>query len=76
MRKHHSNEAVIDADPDHVVLHICPTGDQVSADRLTEQGWSLDAEIDVVDDPLLNQSSPRLIDGIELLTERLYPERF
>jgi len=69
-------EAVVDADPDHAVLHICGTGEQVSADRFSERGWSLDAEVHVVDDSLLNQPSPRLIDGIELLAERLYPERF
>jgi len=69
-------ETVVDADPDHAVLHICGTGDHVSADRLRERGWSLDAEVYVVDDSLLNQPSPKLIDGIELLAERLSPERF
>ena len=63
------------ADPDHAVLHICGTGEQVSADRLRERGWSLDAEVHVVDDSLLNQPSPKLIDGIELLAKRLYPNR-
>lgn len=67
-------ETVAAADPDHVVLHICGTGDQVSADRLTDRGWQLDASVHVVDDSLLNQPSPRLIDGIELLAERFYPE--
>ena len=71
-----NEETVADADPDHAVLHICGTGDQVSADRLNERGWSLDCEVHVVDDSLLNQPSPRLIDGIALLAERLYPERF
>ena len=67
-------ETVVDADPDHAVLHICGTGDDVSPDRLRERGWSLDAEVHVVDDSLLNQPSPKLIDGIELLAARLYPE--
>ena len=66
---------VVDADPDHAVLHICGTGDQVSADRVTERGWSLDATVHVVDDSLLNQPSPKLIDGIELLFRRLYPNQ-
>jgi len=66
---------VVDADPDHAVLHICGTGDDVSADRFVDRGWSLDAEVHVVDDSLLNQPSPKLIDGIELLAKRLYPER-
>ena len=67
-------EVVVDADPDHAVLHICGTGGDVSPDRLRERGWSLDAEVHVVDDSLLNQPSPKLIDGIELLAARLYPE--
>ncbi|ATW89829.1 iron complex transport system substrate-binding protein [Halohasta litchfieldiae] len=66
------HETVAAADPDHAVLHICGTGDQVSPDRLTERGWELDWSVHVVDDSLLNQPSPRLIDGIELLAERLY----
>lgn len=68
-------ETIVDADPDHAVLHICGTGEQVSADRFTERDWSLDAEVHVVDDSLLNQPSPKLIDGIELLAERLYPKQ-
>ena len=67
-------ETVASADPDHAVLHICGTGDQVPASRLSDRGWELDAAVHVVDDSLLNQPSPRLIDGIELLAERLYPE--
>jgi len=68
-------EIVVDADPEHAVLHICGTGDDVSPDRLRERGWSLDAEVHVIDDSLLNQPSPRLIDGIELLSQRLYPNQ-
>ena len=67
-------ETVAAADPDHAVLHICGTGDQVSPDRIRDRGWNLDAAVHVVDDSLLNQPSPRLIEGIELLADRLYPE--
>ncbi len=67
-------ETVEAADPDHAVLHICGTGDQVSADRIADRGWSLDAVVHVFDDSLLNQPSPRLLDGIELLSEQLYPD--
>jgi len=67
-------ETVAAADPDHAVLHICGTGDQVPASRLADRGWNLDASVHVVDDSLLNQPSPRLVDGIELLADRLYPE--
>ena len=60
------------ADPDHVVLHWC--GDDRSPDATTvaERGWGLDAEVHVVDDSLLNQPSPRLIDGIETLAGLLH----
>ena len=67
-------ETVAAADPDHAVLHICGTGDQVPPDRLAERGWELDWSVHVLDDSLLNQPSPRLIDGIELLASRLYPD--
>jgi len=67
-------ETVAAADPDHAVLHICGTGDQVPTSRLTDRGWNLGASVHVVDDSLLNQPSPRLVDGIELLADRLYPE--
>lgn len=67
-------ETVIASDPDHVVFHICGTGDQVPSTRLSDRGWELDAAVHVVDDSLLNQPSPRLIDGIELLAERLHAE--
>jgi len=66
-------ETVAAADPDHAVLHICGTGDQVSPERLRKRGWELDAAVHVVDDSFLNQPSPRLVDGIELLAERFYP---
>jgi len=67
-------ETVAAAAPDHAVLHICGAGDGVSADRLQERGWELDASVHVVDDSMLNQPSPRLLDGIELLAERFYPD--
>ncbi|MFO7832948.1 MAG: helical backbone metal receptor [Halohasta sp.] len=66
-------ETVTTADPDQAVLHICGFGDGVPASRLADRGWDLDAAVHVVDDSLLNQPSPWLIDGIELLTERFYP---
>ena len=66
---------VVDADPEHAVLHICGTGDDVSADRLTDRGWPLNATVHVIDDSLLNQPSPKLIDGIELLSHLLYPSQ-
>ena len=57
--------AVEDADPEHAVVHICGTGEQTDADPAAR--WGLDADVHVVDDSLLNQPSPRLVDGIEHL---------
>ncbi len=59
--------------PDHVVLHICGTGSQVSANRIHDREWAIDPEVHVFDDSLLNQPSPHLIRGIEQLSGRLYP---
>ena len=60
-------ETVRDADPDHVVLHQCGRGDRADPAVIADRGWNLDARIHVVDDSLLNQPSPRLVDGIERL---------
>jgi iron complex transport system substrate-binding protein len=65
-----------DADPDHVVLHVCGHGDRVDPATLAERGWDTDAAVHVVDDDLLNQPSPRLVDGVEALAELFHPKRF
>jgi iron complex transport system substrate-binding protein len=57
------------ADPDHVVLHICGHGTRVDAETVADRGWDLDARVHVVDDALLNQPSPNLVDGAERLVE-------
>ncbi|MFB6234555.1 MAG: helical backbone metal receptor [Halopenitus sp.] len=64
------------ADPDHVVLHVCGHGDRVDPEVVRERDWNLDAPIHVLDDALLNQPSPRLIDGIERLARILHPDAF
>ncbi|WP_430504468.1 helical backbone metal receptor [Haloparvum sp. PAK95] len=64
------------ADPDHVVLHVCGHGDRVDPDVVRDRGWDLDAPIHVLDDALLNQPSPRLVDGIERLARILHPDAF
>ena len=58
-------EVVREAAPEHAVVHVCGTGDQTDADPAAR--WDLDAAVHVVDDSLLNQPSPRLVDGIEHL---------
>lgn len=57
------------ADPDHVVLHLCGHGTQVDPATFTDRGWAVDAAVHVVDDALLNQPSPNLIDGAERLAD-------
>jgi len=61
--------AVEAADPDHVVLHICGHGTQVDPATFTDRDWAVDAAVHVVDDALLNQPSPNLLDGAERLAE-------
>ncbi len=58
-------ESVRDANPDRVVVHHCGVGQEATTD-VTDR-WELDAELHVIDDGLLNQPGPKLIDGIERL---------
>ena len=69
-----AQEAVETANPDHVVLHVCGHGDRVDPDTVRDRDWEIDAPVHVIDDALLNQPSPRLIDGVERLAELLYPD--
>ena len=62
------------ADPDHVVVHHCGHGDHADPDILADRGWDLDASVHVLDDDLLNQPSPTLVDGIETLAELFHNE--
>ncbi|MBP1987988.1 helical backbone metal receptor [Halolamina salifodinae] len=67
-----SREEVGAADPDYVILHPCGKGDRADPSAFRERGWAPDAAVHVVDDSLLNQPSPRLIDGIERLAGILH----
>lgn len=71
-----SQQAIETADPDHAVLHVCGFGDRISPERITSREWAIDPEVHVFDDSLLNQPSPRLLDGIEQLARRLHPDAF
>ncbi|USZ69136.1 cobalamin-binding protein [Halorussus salilacus] len=66
------------AGPDHVVLHVCGHGDRADPGAVAERGWDLPAvergNVHVVDDSLLNQPSPRLVEGIETLAAELHPD--
>ena len=69
-RSREVSEADVEAaDPDHVVVHHCGHGDRADPDVLAERGWDLDASVHVLDDDLLNQPSPALLDGIETLAD-------
>lgn len=67
-----SREEVAAADPAYVILHPCGEGDRADPDEFRERGWVPDAEVHIVDDSLLNQPSPRLIDGVERLAAILH----
>jgi iron complex transport system substrate-binding protein len=62
-----TGEAVVAADPDHVILHLCGHGESADPATISERDWDLDAPIHVLHDDLLNQPSPALIDGVERL---------
>ena len=62
-----ARERIEAADPDHVVVHHCGRGERVAPGLIEERGWDIDAAVHVLDDDLLNQPSPALIDGVETL---------
>ena len=70
-----SRERVERADPDHVVIHHCGHGDRAEPSLLADRGWDLDAAVHVLDDDLLNQPSPALLDGIERLARLFHGEQ-
>ena len=67
--------AVERAEPDRVVVHVCGHGDRVDPATVAERDW-VDAPVSVLDDSLLNQPSPALVDGVERLARLLHPEAF
>ncbi|MFC7323850.1 cobalamin-binding protein [Halorubrum rutilum] len=64
------------AAPDHLVVHVCGHGDRVDPATVAERDWAVDAPVHVIDDSLLNQPSPALIDGVERLAALFHPEAF
>ncbi|WP_134669357.1 helical backbone metal receptor [Halorussus marinus] len=65
------------AGPEHVVLHVCGHGERSDPAVVADRGWELPAierdNVHVLDDSLLNQPSPRLIEGVETLAAVLHP---
>ncbi|WP_123619394.1 cobalamin-binding protein [Halorubrum sp. CSM-61] len=66
--------AVERADPDHVIVHVCGHGDRIDPATVEGRDWAVDAPVHVIDDSLLNQPSPALIDGVERLAGILHPD--
>jgi iron complex transport system substrate-binding protein len=64
------------ADLDHLVVHVCGHGDRIDPATVAERDWAVDAPVHVIDDSLLNQPSPALIDGVERLAGLFHPEAF
>lgn len=62
-------EAVAAAAPDLAIVHYCGRGTVDPPDL--EARWGLEVDVHVVDDALLNQPSPYLLDGLERLTTLL-----
>jgi iron complex transport system substrate-binding protein len=66
------------AAPEHVVLHLCGHGEQADPATVAERDWNLPAldrgNVYVVDDSLLNQPSPKIVEGVETLASMLHPE--
>ena len=73
-----STTAVESAAPEHVVCHYCGLGDGVDPESVAERDLDVPAvergNVHVLHDSLLNQPSPRLLDGVETLAVRLHPE--
>ncbi|MFC4449191.1 cobalamin-binding protein [Halorussus aquaticus] len=66
------------ARPEHVVLHVCGHGECADPEAVRQRDWALPAiergNVAVVDDSLLNQPSPKLVEGIETLAALLHPD--
>ncbi|WP_227375606.1 helical backbone metal receptor [Haladaptatus halobius] len=70
--------AVEDAEPEHVFLHVCGRGERSDREAVLKRDWEVPAlerdAVHVLDDSVLNQPSPRLMDGIETMAATLHPE--
>lgn len=55
--------------PDYIVFNVCGHGTQVQVDSVKHRDWEVDSEFVVVDDTLLNEPSPVLVDGAAYLAE-------
>lgn len=69
---------VEETQPEHVFLHVCGHGQRSNPEVVLNRDWSIPAidrgAVHVLDDSLLNQPSPRLIEGIETMAATLHPD--
>lgn len=70
-------ETIEAASPEYVVLHICGDDAETEPESVAKRGWDIPAiesnDIYVVDDSLLNQPGPRLVDGAFELADIFHP---
>ncbi|SDY25426.1 iron complex transport system substrate-binding protein [Halopenitus persicus] len=69
-------ETVERHDPDHVVLHPCGYGDRADPSVVRDRDWAIDSSVHAVNDDLLNQPGPTLVEGVERLARILHPDAF
>ncbi len=77
-RSHEVDSTEIEAaEPEHVFLHVCGRGERSDPEAVLSRDWTVPAvengAVHVLDDSLLNQPSPRLLDGIETMARTLHP---
>lgn len=70
-----SPEDVEGIDPEYIVFNVCGHGSRVELDRVQHRDWNVHGEFVVVDDTLLNEPSPVLVDGAEYLAEIFHGDR-
>jgi iron complex transport system substrate-binding protein len=72
------SETVEEAEPEHIFLHVCGRGERSDSEAVLCRDWDVPAvetgAVHVLDDSLLNQPSPRLLDGIEAMARTLHPD--
>ena len=75
-----SQEAIIEADPEVIILGDAAGGESPET-VMARPGWgSISAvkndRIYVIDPDIVSRPGPRLVDALETLAQKLYPERF
>lgn len=75
-----SAEAVIDADPEVVLLSDAEYGESLET-VAARPGWAgvsavLSGRVHAIDPDIVNRPGPRIVEGIEAMARALYPDRF